>query len=97
MQDTEDLIIEGLKLLGKTIDAKNAEATKAVPEAAPPAETATPNQPVEVEAHEVETSEPWYHPHHLMHHAPTIVVAVLGLVGMVVVARINNRRKRRPT
>ena len=97
MQDTEDLIIEGLKLLGKTIDAKKAEATKAAPEAAPPAETATPNQPVEVEAHEVETSEPWYHPHHLMHHAPTIVVAVLGLVGMVIVARINNRRKRRPT
>ena len=97
MQDTEDLIIEGLRLLGKTIDAKKAEATKAVPEAAPPAETATPNQPVEVEAHEVETSEPWYHPHHLMHHAPTIVVAVLGLVGMVIVARINNRRKRRPT
>jgi len=81
MKDTEDLIIEGLKLLGKTVDAKKAEV---VP-------------PTEAEAHEVETSEPWYHPHHLMHHAPTIIVAALGLIGMVVVARINNRRKRRPT
>ncbi len=99
MQNAEDLIVEGFKLLGKTADAKKAEAeaAKAASEAVPPAEAATPNQPVEVEAHEVETSEPWYHPHHLIHHAPTIVVAVLGLVGMVVVAKINNRRKRRPT
>ena len=99
MQSTEDLVFETFKLLGKTADAKKAEAeaAKAASEAEPPAEAATPNPPVET-AHEVEVSEPWYHPHHLMHHAPTIVVAALGLIGMVVVAKINNRiKKRRPT
>ncbi len=97
MQNTEDLILEGFKLLGKTADAKKAEAeaAKAASEATPPSEAATPNQPVETEAHEVEASEPWYHPHHLIHHAPTIVVAALGLIGMVVVAKI--KKKRRPT
>ena len=89
MQDAEEIISKSLDVLGKLLGKE--------PEPAKVPEPATPNQPVEVEAHEVETSEPWYHPHHLMHHAPTIVVAVLGLVGMVVVARINNRRKRRPT
>jgi len=107
MQDTQDLVLEGFKMLGKTADAKKAEAeaAKAASEAVPPAKAVTPNQPVETaepvetEAHEVETSEPWYHPHHLIHHAPTIVVAALGLIGMVAVAKINNRikKKRRPT
>lgn len=89
MQETEEIISKGLDILGKMLDTETEPAK--VPE------PATPNQPVETEAHEVESSEPWYHPHHLIHHAPTIIVAALGLVGMVVVAKINNRRKRRPT
>ena len=96
MQDTQEIVSKSLDVLGKLLDKDKAEAeaeTAKANKAEPPAEAVTPNQPVETEAHEVETSEPWYHPHHLIHHAPTIVVAALGLIGMIVVAKINKRRR----
>lgn len=97
MQDAEEIFSKSLDVLGKLLDKDKAEAeaeTAKANKAEPPAEAVTPNQPVEIEAHEVEPSEPWYHPHHWMHHAPTIVVAALGLVGMIVVAKFNNRRRK---
>jgi hypothetical protein len=97
MQDTEDLILETFKLLGKTADAKKAEAeaAKAASEAVPPAEAVTPNQPVETEAHEVELDDhAWYSPEHLINHTPTITVAGITALGLIAVAWINSRRKK---
>ncbi len=98
MQDTEDLILETFKLLGKTADAKKAEAeaAKAASEAVPPAEAVTPNQPVETEAHEVEPDDhAWYSPEHLINHAPTITVAGITALGLVAAAWISTHRKKR--
>ncbi len=86
MQNTEDLIAEGFKLLGKTADAKKAEAeaAKAASEAVPPSEAATPNQPVETEPDPIEPSG--FH--------PTIFVAGITALGLIAVAWINTRRKK---
>lgn len=54
----------------------------------------TTTAPVEPEAHTVEPSEPWYHPHHIMHHGGKIFGSIcLLLIAFIGMDRWKHHRK----